>query len=376
MRLPPALLVALWACADPSGSDDGLRFVDISAGSRHTCALTSRGVAFCWGFNQFGQLGDSSHTTSARPVAVTGGLRFASISAGYQHTCAISNDGRLYCWGSNFNGEIGDGTQTNRAIPTQVRGGVTFLQVSTGESHTCAVATGGVGYCWGAPLGAIPGIDGRPPNQLQPVMLDLQPLTAVSAGYEIACAATAASGTAYCWGRIPPGIELGPNEPSPGVPRLVADAPPLRAISAGHKHACGIGHDGITYCWGRNTSGETGTGAISDTIASPEAVAGDYEFALVSAHAPTHTCALDLEGRAYCWGSNAFGELGNGSHTSSGVPTAVASDLTFGTISTGFSFSCAVTLDGFAWCWGAGASGQLGSGAYSDADTPVPVGGS
>ena len=113
-------------------------FTQISAGQLHTCALTSAGAAYCWGWNDDGRIGDGNVGVDRRnaPVAVSmpAGVTFASISAGYSHTCALTSAGVAYCWGENDAGEIGDGNYMDRITPVTVSmpSGVTFTSITAG----------------------------------------------------------------------------------------------------------------------------------------------------------------------------------------------------------------------------------------------------
>jgi alpha-tubulin suppressor-like RCC1 family protein len=94
----------------------------VSAGNGHTCGVTTGGVAYCWGSNAFGKLGDGADSRSTTPVAVAGGLSFASVSAGGNHTCGVTTGGDAYCWGWNNTGQLGNGTTTNSSVPVGVSG--------------------------------------------------------------------------------------------------------------------------------------------------------------------------------------------------------------------------------------------------------------
>jgi alpha-tubulin suppressor-like RCC1 family protein len=146
-----------------------LSFRQVSTGSGHTCGGTTNNWAYCWGFNLFGQLGDGTTTIlSVTPVAVAGGLQFRQVSAGNDYTCGVTTDSLAYCWGINRIGELGDGTTTDRLTPVPVAGGLQFRQVDEGSHYSCAVTTGDQAFCWGQnSLGELG--DSTTTNRLTPV---------------------------------------------------------------------------------------------------------------------------------------------------------------------------------------------------------------
>src|SRR2546430_8785141 len=121
------------------------------------------------------------------------------------------------------------------------------------------------------------------------------------------------------------------------------------------------------YCWGDNAYGQLGTGTLTNS-ATPVAVTGGIGFDALATDG-VHTCGLS-SGTAYCWGDNASGELGDGSTASRSQPSAVSGSLTFSALAPGWLHTCGLSGSA-AYCWGRNFEGQLGSGAPTT--TPLPT---
>ncbi len=140
----------------------GLVFTVVSARAQNSCGLTAAGTTYCWGWLPFGgpttgleecSSGDAMVPSSECypfPVAISGAPSFVTLSLGENFFCGVTAAGLAYCWGANGSGGLGDGTTTDRATPVAVAGGLTFASVSAGGGHTCGVTTTGAVYCWGS----------------------------------------------------------------------------------------------------------------------------------------------------------------------------------------------------------------------------------
>ena len=250
-----------------SGLSSGV--ATIAMGAYHTCAVTTSGSAKCWGDNYFGQLGDGTATDRYTPVAVSGlstGVATISVSGdGGLHTCAVTTSGTALCWGYNNWGQLGDGTTTNRKTPVVVSGlssGV--ATISPGSAHTCALSTAGAAQCWGVNNFGQLG-DGTITYRTTPV--GVSGLSAGVASLFVAahrtCAVTT-SGSAQCWGvnnygQLGDGTFTDRHAPA-AVSGLSSG---VAAISGGQAHTCVVMTSGGAKCWGANNAGQVGDGTTT-----------------------------------------------------------------------------------------------------------------
>jgi alpha-tubulin suppressor-like RCC1 family protein len=423
--------------ATPAPPPAGLVFSSVSAGAAHTCALTPTGTAYCWGANYLGQLGTGNTTSSAVPVpvAIGFGIKFVQLSAGSDHTCGLTAGRAVYCWGDNYNGELGDGTRTLRTLPVMISSLPAFKSISAGNWLSCGLTVDGAAYCWGSEAFGQIGVEAGPASSactgyLTPMSACIVPtqiagnlsFSSVSAGGSGACGVTVA-GAAYCWGEdsygelgtgtaagpascyvyqfldLPPDVSL--NYSCSWTPLSVSGGLQFQDVHALVESACGLTVSGSAYCWGANAantaSGVSGVnsilgngtgdgpehctllnqlladGSVGPSTVScstiPIAVTGGLNFVQLSS-GDVHSCALTSGAVAYCWGDNFHGQLGNGTTDSNGIPTPVAGGLRFAAISAGKS---TYTNTGTVYCWGGNSYGELGTGTTSDSNTPVRV---
>lgn len=362
-------------------------WAEVAAGGDSFCALNDLSQIFCWGGNGKGQLGDSTiGGYTALPVQeITGASDWTRVTMGYSHVCGLRGTGTvssLSCWGWNEHGQVGNAMiTTGEGTPTPVGSDTDWATVIAGYKHTCASKTTGELFCWGfnsnSQLGEGVTGDVSIPTLIGGVgQTDWGNLIAM--GVNHTCV-TKTDKKVYCWGRNDVGqIGNGTNTPIKNVPTQVGTDTDWRKVETGIFHTCATKTDGTLWCAGNNTYGQLGTGNNNHSQDFKQVTANtDWTDIAVG---QDHTCAI-RSGALYCWGKNLSGALGNNSTTNANAPVQEDNGFTNWTeVTAGNSHTCAIRSGGALYCWGSNTFSQVGngsSGGFSAVNvlTPILVGG-
>ncbi len=364
----------------PKDVDGDANWSSVDLGWRHACGVQNDGSLWCWGDGSDGRLGDGTFDDILSPqrcrvarVEVGAGEPWAQVSAGEEHSCAVRQDGTLWCWGHNTTGQIGDGAvggAFTRIEPVQVGLSDDWRGVFAGDEHTCGRRADDTLWCWGD--GNALGDGGGSAFASSPVMVaGPSTWTALPRGSAGAhTCAIASDQTVWCWGegdqgQLGNGQDLASDEPI--QVDLGADAV---SVSVALGRSCAVLDDQTLWCWGSNSNQVLGLPASTPSSSTPIQIHEDQAWADVRVSLQ-HTCATDVDGAAWCWGSNWAGQVGD--HTSGadnsprlqaapvGVPALAEPSNDWVSIVSGGAHGCGVRDDGTAWCWGSRYRGQLGN---------------
>jgi alpha-tubulin suppressor-like RCC1 family protein len=371
----------------------------LAAGFQQTCAVTPKGNVRCWGEDSNGQNPRDPATDMLPGVS-----NAVAVAVGDQHACALQQSGGILCWGNNWAGQLGNGTTQAQSGPVAVlySGGAPVsdaVAVAAGGESSCLLNAGGSVWCWGYNGDGEAGNGTTASAQTEAVSVSMDPGVAdISVGGFHACALRS-NGTVFCWGMGVDG-QLGNGYSQQTTPVQVSGLSGAKAIAAGGAHSCALMADTSVQCWGYAPYGELGNGTTNTTYlpqvvqrVNDDGTTGPLKgVERIRAGAYT-SCAVTGDGRGWCWGYNAAGQLGN---TTWGFPLpnqgysnqAVAAPVAgayhdansiiyegmdaLTDLASGYQHTCGLRFDGTVWCWGANAAGQLGSGTQASI-IPVQV---
>jgi alpha-tubulin suppressor-like RCC1 family protein/endonuclease/exonuclease/phosphatase family metal-dependent hydrolase len=335
----------------------------ISTGGQTSCEVRADQTAWCWGRNDFGQVGNGLRGITREPAQVLG-TGWATISTGGSATCATKVDQTLWCWGLNHFGQLGIGSTKMSVVPAQVRG-EGWTSVSMGWFHGCATKSDGRLHCWGlnnrGQLGL--GAASKPkPNPVR-VGVDSNWRSVSVAGWRTCGLRT--DNTAWCFGDNAfgqAGQAAGGNRPAPTKVGRLTD---WAELDLAWGHTCGLRANGEALCFGLNNTGQLGDGTLQDrSVPTPVATAGPFVDLTVT---DAGACALRADGSAWCWGADRYDELRLDATSPSPSPArSAASGIV--SLDGAWMHMCGQRGDGGVSCWGSNEVSQLGLPA-----TPAPA---
>ncbi|KAH9261507.1 hypothetical protein BASA82_000063 [Batrachochytrium salamandrivorans] len=319
LRLSFTLLVLLLAgLSDLTNLADFATAKRLAGQGQHFLVLQRDGQVFAVGRNDYGQLGLNTTTNALLPQAMLSVINATDISTGAHHSCLIDRGSKVKCTGRNDDYQLGDGTYTDKhmLVPT--------IGLNSGIEEV---------YC----------------------------------GYYGSCA-RATSGNAQCWGYV---ANVGRDPP---VSIIVSGG--IQSISLGNQHACIVAVGGKLYCAGDNYSGQLGTGNTTPQSAPTQVVGLAAENIVSAACGLEHTCAVNAAGAVFCWGRDAYGQLGNPSITSNSSNPVQVVGIASGAASAwaGLCDSFVLMQNGTVWAFGMDVYGVFGTGSTGNQLVPIVFG--
>ncbi|MCW5983297.1 MAG: choice-of-anchor D domain-containing protein [Bryobacteraceae bacterium] len=329
-----------------------------------------------WGSNENGQLGnglDANNDDQPVPGQVLVLENVAAIRGGANHSIALKNDGTVWAWGNNYYGQLGNGTNVGSNVPVPVVGLAGIIAVSAGWNYNLALKNDGTVWAWGFNIAGQLGTGNTQDSPVPVAVVGLNGVVAIAAGGGHSLALKS-DGTVWAWGSNYLGrLGIGAADGSVWIPVQVSGLKDVAGIAAGESHSLALKASGGVWAWGSNASGQLGNGSAGGSSSVPVAVANLSGVVAISAGG-SHSLALKTDQTAWAWGDNQHGQLGNGDYAGTfATPVAVKNLAGLKAVAAGEQHSIAAKTDGTVWAWGENADGQLGNGKHTLSYVPAQV---
>jgi alpha-tubulin suppressor-like RCC1 family protein len=343
----------------------------------------TNGSLFTWGQNIFGSLGDGTTVNKSSPVqTIAAGTNWRYVSSGTYVGAGIKTDGTLWVWGENGDGTLGTNDRTSRSSPVQTVSGGTNWQQSAHGGASAGIKTDGTLWVWGSAGFGVLG-DGTTTKKSSPVQTIAGGTNwqKVSVGpYNMAAIKT--DGTLWVWGYNLNGTlgngTSGSSSYKSSPVQTSAGGTNWRDVQVSGQTMVGIKTDGTLWTWGNNTLGELGNNSNDASSTPIQTVSAGTNWASLATGVGNNSTgsivAIKTDGTLWAWGSNNYGQLGDGTtvHKSSPVQTVAGGTNWLKITSSGF-FTAGIKTDGTLWVWGWNAAGGLGVGDTTNRSSPVQI---
>jgi alpha-tubulin suppressor-like RCC1 family protein len=358
--------------------DGSTNYSKVSVGYYGACGITTTGVLKCWGYNNYRQVGDGSTSTRTSPVVVDSGTTYSDVVRGIYSTCGITTSGVLKCWGYNGNGTVGDGTTTNVIVPTEIDAGITYSKLANSMSYTmCAIRTTGALRCWGLGTSGQIG-NGSSSTVLVPTTVNSGINYAqVSVSQNTVCAIST-TGILKCWGADTDynfGLSVSATY---NTPQVIHTGESFSQVIVNNQRMCALNSVNVMKCSGLRQMGLMGDGFVSQ-FHSFTSVSGLDNFSSLSINGQYMSAGIKSDGSLYTWGfgRNGFDYPGdNSSQEFILTPIQVlfpTGGSIFTQVSKGFRHTCAIRDDQQLYCWGVNTYGNIGDNTTTTRPLPVVV---
>lgn len=290
----------------------------VSTGYSRTCALQNTGKVFCWGEagKPGNSIGNAAVQSSPSPVKVPAISDAVAVASGAGYSCAISANRDVFCWGTNEYGQLGVGDKQNRILPTRVSG-LKAKSIHLTSTLSCAINLRDQAVCWGLnkSLSGSLLVDPKGPLALlRPTAVKFalgKVLSIAPSDYHVC--AVKSTGQVLCWGDGTQGQIGDGTLKHRAVPTAVLGVTGAQRVWAGIGHSCALTRVGTLYCWGASALGQITAFGMGYPYSTSAVLIGGLKPPALVAVGAAHTCALLAGGSSLCWGGNFIGQLGRGS---------------------------------------------------------------